>query len=73
MDPKKLFILILSLLVFLLVVPSMDQLVATAQVPPPHLPGAPDQSPLRGGVLLFVAALLFGAWLLRTRPTPGGR
>ena len=36
-----------------------------AQVPPPELPGAPDQSPLSCGALLIFSALVFGIWRLR--------
>jgi len=68
MNPKKsIFLLSLILLAALLVIPAVDQLYAAVQVPPPQLPGAPDQSTVWSGVLFFVTALVFGAWLLRTR------
>ena len=65
---KKTFILCLILLAAMLVIPAfpaMNEFVAIAQVPPPHLPEAPDQSPLWGGMLFFLAAILFGVWRLR--------
>ncbi len=38
-----------------------------AQIPPPELPGAPDQSPVSCGPLLLFAALVFGIWSVRKR------
>ncbi len=68
MNLKRTFTLSLLLLAAMLVIPAlaaMPGIVAIGQVPPPQLPGAPDQSPLCGGMLVFLAAMLFGVWRMR--------
>ena len=69
MNLKTVFILTLTLLVVMLVIPAMLHLVAAAQVvPPPALPEQPDQSPLWCGALVFLMAMIFGVWrMLYTR------
>ncbi len=65
MNSKKLLLLTFTFLLVVLVMPAMNQIVAAAQVPPPHLPGAPDQSPLWGGALVILAGTLYAIWRLR--------
>jgi len=65
MNLKKVLLLTLTVLFVVLVIPAMLQIVAVAQVPPPQLPGAPDQSPLWGGALVILAGAMYAVWRLR--------
>ncbi len=51
----------------MVIAPSIDLAIAMAQIPPPELPGAPDQSVLWGPGLAAMAAIAFGIWRLRRR------
>ena len=65
---RKFFIATLFVIAIIaMAVPSMDLAGAWAQLPPPELPGAPDQSPLWGAGLAAAAAVVFGIWRLAKR------
>ncbi len=68
MKSKSIILALFVIAIFVMVIaPSADLSIALAQVPPPGLPGAPDQSVLWGSGLAAAAAILFGAWRLRAR------
>ncbi len=67
MNRKFTIATLLVIVVVAIVVPSLDLAGAWAQVPPPELPGAPDQSPLWGAGLAALAAIVFGIWRLAKR------
>ena len=69
MKSKTLFTALLITVIFLLaVVPFAEISQSLAQLPPPGLPEPPDQSPLWAPGFALFAALVYGAWKLKTRP-----
>lgn len=67
MNRKFTIATLLVIAIAAIVIPSMDLASAIAQVPPPELPGAPDQSPIWGAGLAALAAVAFGIWRLAKR------
>ncbi len=65
----RLFIYASLIVAFFVMVlaPSVDLASTLAQIPPPELPGAPDQSPLWGAGLAAAIAILFGIRRLAKR------
>ena len=55
------------ILVTAFVLPFMDLSTVMAQIPPPELPGAPDQSPIWGAGVAAAAAVAFGIRQLARR------
>lgn len=68
MKSKTMFTaLLVTALLVLAVVPLAEFSHVMAQIPPPGLPEPPDQSPLWAPGFAVFAALVYGAWKLRTR------